>query len=225
MALPSAASLSSAGLSRSKSSMMPCIVSCGCGLFSPRWRCRRRRGRSSARGRPRRRRRLEQDKFHEFPPFPLWRGIQHIPRNPASRHRAHIWSVAAPRNCLFPRGCDIVSPDGAPEPRKIQGEGTTMAVIKVTDIAYVRLRSPDLDLQSEFLENFGLAPSAKTGKAIYYRATDPVHHVHVTEKGDPSSSVSLITRRARTISRRWPRRPAHRASRTWTSPAAASASA
>ena len=60
-----------------------------------------------------------------------------------------------------------------------------MAVIKVTDIAYVRLRSPDLDVQAEFLENFGLVPSVKTGKAIYYRATDPVHHVHITEKGDP----------------------------------------
>src|SRR4029078_10319004 len=60
-----------------------------------------------------------------------------------------------------------------------------MAVIKVTDIAYVRLRSPDLDLQAEFLDNFGLAPSHKSGKAIYYRATDPVHHLHITEKGDP----------------------------------------
>ena len=60
-----------------------------------------------------------------------------------------------------------------------------MAVIKVTDIAYVRLRSPDLDLQAEFLENFGLYPSEKSGKAIYYRGTDPVHHVHITEKGEP----------------------------------------
>src|SRR5215470_2196064 len=60
-----------------------------------------------------------------------------------------------------------------------------MAVIKVTDIAYVRLRSPDLDLQAEFLDNFGLVPSHKSDKALYYRATDPVHHVHITEKGDP----------------------------------------
>ena len=60
-----------------------------------------------------------------------------------------------------------------------------MAVIKVTDIAYVRLRSPDLDVQAEFLDNFGLVPSSKSSKAIYYRATDPVHHVHITEKGDP----------------------------------------
>ena len=60
-----------------------------------------------------------------------------------------------------------------------------MAVIKVTDIAYVRLQSPDLDVQAEFLENFGLAPSEKSSKAIYYRATDPVHHVHITQKGEP----------------------------------------
>jgi len=60
-----------------------------------------------------------------------------------------------------------------------------MAVIKVTDIAYIRLRSPDLDLQAEFLDNFGLVPSEKTGKAIYYRGTDPVHHLHITEKGEP----------------------------------------
>ena len=60
-----------------------------------------------------------------------------------------------------------------------------MAVIKVTDIAYVRLRAPDLDLQAEFLDNFGLVQSAKTNNAIYYRGTDPVHHVHITEKGDP----------------------------------------
>ena len=42
-----------------------------------------------------------------------------------------------------------------------------MAVIKVTDIAYVRLRSPDLDQQAEFLENFGLVRSARISTAIY----------------------------------------------------------
>src|SRR4029453_3705114 len=62
---------------------------------------------------------------------------------------------------------------------------TTMAVIKVTDIAYTRLRAPDLDLQQEFLDNFGLVQSAKTNNAIYNRATDPVHHLHIVEKGDP----------------------------------------
>ena len=37
----------------------------------------------------------------------------------------------------------------------------------------------------EFLDNFGLVQSAKTGNAIYYRATDPVHHIHIVEKGEP----------------------------------------
>ena len=45
--------------------------------------------------------------------------------------------------------------------------------------------SPDLDRQAEFLDNFGLYPSEKSAKAIYYRGTDPVHHVHITEKGEP----------------------------------------
>ena len=60
-----------------------------------------------------------------------------------------------------------------------------MAVIKVTDIAYTRLRAPDLDQMQEFLDNFGLVQSAKSNNAIYNRATDPVHHVHVVEKGEP----------------------------------------
>ena len=60
-----------------------------------------------------------------------------------------------------------------------------MAVIKVTDIAYTRLRAPDLDLMQEFLDNFGLVQSAKSNKAIYNRATDPVHHIHIVEKGEP----------------------------------------
>ena len=53
-----------------------------------------------------------------------------------------------------------------------------MPVIKVTDIAYARLRSPDLDLQAEFMENFGLVRSAKSNNAIYYRGTDPVQRVN-----------------------------------------------
>ena len=31
----------------------------------------------------------------------------------------------------------------------------------------------------------GWCRAHKSGKAIYYRGTDPVHHVHITEKGDP----------------------------------------
>src|SRR4029077_3498941 len=60
-----------------------------------------------------------------------------------------------------------------------------MPVIKVTDIAWGRLRSPDLDVQEEFLTRFGLIKVERTPTALYMRGTDPVHHIHVTEKGDP----------------------------------------
>ncbi|MGE0745655.1 MAG: hypothetical protein AB7K86_10420 [Rhodospirillales bacterium] len=58
-------------------------------------------------------------------------------------------------------------------------------MIKVTDIAYGRIRSPDLDAQEEFLTNFGMVRAARTDKALYMRGTDPNHHIHVTEKGEP----------------------------------------
>src|SRR5262245_2568753 len=96
-----------------------------------------------------------------------------------SRPAAHSWPVPyrglidAPNRLRY-RGCQQT-----PETTKV----TTMAVIKVTDIAYARLRAPDLDLQAEFNENFGLVKSERTNNAIYYRATDPVHHIHITEKG------------------------------------------
>jgi hypothetical protein len=61
-----------------------------------------------------------------------------------------------------------------------------MAAIKVTDIAFGRLRAPDLDLMEEFLIDFGMIRAARTADALYMRGTDPVHHIHVTEKGDPA---------------------------------------
>jgi catechol 2,3-dioxygenase-like lactoylglutathione lyase family enzyme len=60
-----------------------------------------------------------------------------------------------------------------------------MAWTKVTDIAYGRLRSPDLDVAEEFLTRFGMHRSERTANALYMRGTDPAHHLHVTEKGDP----------------------------------------
>ena len=60
-----------------------------------------------------------------------------------------------------------------------------MAGFKVRDLAYGRLRSPDLDAQEEFLTAFGMVRAARTPTALYMRGTDPVHHIHVTEKGDP----------------------------------------
>src|SRR5438876_5949969 len=63
---------------------------------------------------------------------------------------------------------------------------TTMPVIKVKDLAYGRLRAPDLDVQEEFLTHFGMIRAARTPSALYMRGTGPSHHVHVTEKGEPA---------------------------------------
>jgi catechol 2,3-dioxygenase-like lactoylglutathione lyase family enzyme len=59
-----------------------------------------------------------------------------------------------------------------------------MPVIKVRELAYARLRSPDLDAEEEFLTAFGMTRAARTPNALYMRGTDPFHHIHVTEKGD-----------------------------------------
>ena len=60
-----------------------------------------------------------------------------------------------------------------------------MAFIKATDIAYIRLGAPDLDLMEEFLTRFGLVKVERTNNKLYSRGTDPVHHLHVVEKGEP----------------------------------------
>ena len=60
-----------------------------------------------------------------------------------------------------------------------------MSWSKVSDIAYGRLRSPDLDVAEEFLTRFGLHRTERTANALYMRGTDPNHHIHITEKGDP----------------------------------------
>ena len=59
-----------------------------------------------------------------------------------------------------------------------------MAWVKARDIAYGRLRAPDLDVMEEFLTRFGLRRTERTDTALYMRGTDPNHHIHVTEKGD-----------------------------------------
>jgi catechol 2,3-dioxygenase-like lactoylglutathione lyase family enzyme len=60
-----------------------------------------------------------------------------------------------------------------------------MPIVKVTDLAYVRLQSPDLDQAEEFLTNFGMMRAARTSTALYMRGTDPQHHIHVTHLGEP----------------------------------------
>ncbi len=57
---------------------------------------------------------------------------------------------------------------------------------KITGIVFARLQAPDLDAMEEFLTEFGLVRSARTETALYMRGTDPLHHIHVTHKGDPA---------------------------------------
>lgn len=57
--------------------------------------------------------------------------------------------------------------------------------IKVKDIAFARLRSPDLDVAEEFLTHFGLIKVERTATHLYMRGTDPAQYIHVTERGDP----------------------------------------
>jgi catechol 2,3-dioxygenase-like lactoylglutathione lyase family enzyme len=60
-----------------------------------------------------------------------------------------------------------------------------MSWIKARDIAYGRLRAPDLDAMEEFLTRFGMVRAERTNNALYMRGTDGSHHIHVTEKGEP----------------------------------------
>lgn len=58
-------------------------------------------------------------------------------------------------------------------------------MIKVKDVAYGRLRVPDLDLMEQFLTDFGMKRTARTKTALYMRGSGPAHHLHVTEQGEP----------------------------------------
>ena len=44
---------------------------------------------------------------------------------------------------------------------------------------------PTLDAEEAFLTAFGMTRAARTANALYMRGTDPAHHIHVTEKGEP----------------------------------------
>src|SRR5258708_10267658 len=60
-----------------------------------------------------------------------------------------------------------------------------MRVVKVSDIAFARLQSPDLDRAEQFLLDFGMVRAARTPNALYMGGTGPAHHIHVTQLGEP----------------------------------------
>lgn len=60
-----------------------------------------------------------------------------------------------------------------------------MAVIKARELAYGRLRAPDLDAAEAFLTDFGMLKVDRTKTALFMRGTGDAHHIHVTELGEP----------------------------------------
>ena len=60
-----------------------------------------------------------------------------------------------------------------------------MPATKVSEFVYGRLQSPDLDQAETFLSEFGMVRAARTMTALYMRGTDPAHHIHITELGEP----------------------------------------
>lgn len=58
-------------------------------------------------------------------------------------------------------------------------------MIRVTDIAYVRFRAPDLGEMETFLKEFGMGIAAKSDAMLYARGSDARPFLHVTEKGEP----------------------------------------
>jgi catechol 2,3-dioxygenase-like lactoylglutathione lyase family enzyme len=67
----------------------------------------------------------------------------------------------------------------------------TQPLVKIRDLAYVRLRVPDLDTMEEYLTAFGLQRSERTADALYMRGTGPARHVHICEKGDRPGLAGL----------------------------------
>ncbi len=67
----------------------------------------------------------------------------------------------------------------------------TRPITRIRDIAYVRLRVPDLDRMEQYLTDFGLRRSARTDSALYMRGTSSSHHLHVSEKADEAGLAAI----------------------------------
>jgi catechol 2,3-dioxygenase-like lactoylglutathione lyase family enzyme len=58
-------------------------------------------------------------------------------------------------------------------------------MIKVADITFGRLQSPDLDVAEEFLTDFGMVKVDRTNDRLFMRGTGPDPVIHITHLGDP----------------------------------------
>jgi catechol 2,3-dioxygenase-like lactoylglutathione lyase family enzyme len=57
-------------------------------------------------------------------------------------------------------------------------------MIKVKDIAFVRLGVPDLDAMQRFTSDFGLVTAERTPERLFSRGSDPAPWIHVAERGE-----------------------------------------
>ena len=57
-------------------------------------------------------------------------------------------------------------------------------MIKVADITFGRLQSPDLGLAEEFLTDFGMVRADRTNDTLYMRGTGTDPYIHVTHLGE-----------------------------------------
>ena len=64
-------------------------------------------------------------------------------------------------------------------------------MIAVKDIAFVRYQVTDLDRMETFLTDFGLQRVVRTESALYMRAADAAHHVHISELGPSNETVGF----------------------------------
>jgi catechol 2,3-dioxygenase-like lactoylglutathione lyase family enzyme len=58
-------------------------------------------------------------------------------------------------------------------------------VIKVSDIAFVRFRAPDLARMERFCHDFGLVTAHAERGVLYSRGSDPAPWIHAAEEGEP----------------------------------------
>ena len=58
-----------------------------------------------------------------------------------------------------------------------------MPSIKVSDLAYSRIQSPDLRVTEQFLTDFGLVPTVREPHRLFFRGTAPSPYCYVVEEG------------------------------------------
>jgi catechol 2,3-dioxygenase-like lactoylglutathione lyase family enzyme len=56
-------------------------------------------------------------------------------------------------------------------------------MIRVSDVAFVRFRAPELETMARFLDDFGLEVAQSSQDALYARGSDPDPWIHHTERG------------------------------------------